>query len=946
MGRLAFTFAPCRERLIKSTHRSLSLSPASTTARLGWLPWLAALDRVEEALGFSHSHVRAEPSVVVSRAAMAQSSFLRQLREQLAQGDTGQLDKATRPWQQQGGRHVPQDTLVCDIYDLTLLHASSISTSSSASSQAASTTPSDPLPALHRLRASILSILTPHLSAYLFHHSSFTLVPVVTPAPHLTASLYFGDCVDDELLVCSLLFQVSAALPELCLSVEDDGGYFLLAEVADALPQWMSGEERLTHRVWLQGGQLRVIDEQLSPAPPASRVHAVQLLAAEIKRGGEHIAVPQQLQSALVQRLADYPAGAMQRSRHFVRCLLPLLAVRVLQADGSVASGAANAFYTRDMIDMRTANKMLTFLPVPAVSTTNNTTLPSPAHPATPPHSASSIVPYRVRLTRLLYAQLSSQPFTLPRSLLAHPSLLPYSSLPPSSPQSAALSLSFKLLAGLEMYYHNLVRRRARHVQSQQQVAEQQAKRAAERQAKRDAWQRRRPMSEQEVEAEVRRGGGGEEKRRRWGKYVASLRQLGWFAGVKREEEEERWRQRVMMGYAVFEEEEERREDAERTEKTEQTELTADERRHLAVIEGVLERAKTEDESAVAEEVERWAKWEEVDVDDSDEWLHVSKEEFERKLAEKEEAIKRSDDERDDEVDDGSESDGEAADESEGKAAQEQAQSIIAAMKVFMGAVSGHEGAEVPNTGDAPQLSAAEKATARTQPSTAPAAKKAAAASEVDDKVARQQQLMRVLECDDEKRLMSEMSVYERAYGEGSFERDLMASAGEMRLDEDDEEQSDGRAAAAKAAHRPEAEVKGVKEEAEDSDEGEDGEEGDEAEDDGDELMFGGERGSMRDYLAAMSKQLSGAGFGQEFERRAGSIQHAGEETGDDEDGSGVDADVNLLKNMLDSLTSQHGMAGPAGNLLGAMNVDTAADSDRWKSSKGKANRGGRAEAR
>ena len=111
------------------------------------------------------------------------------------------------------------------------------------------------------------------------------------------------------------------------------------------------------NRVWLQGGRLRVIDEQLSSKPPATRLQAVQLIAAEVKRGGEHIAVPQQLQTALTQRLADYPAGAIQRSRHFVRCLLPLLAVRVLQADSSVVSGAANAFYTRDMIDMRTANR-------------------------------------------------------------------------------------------------------------------------------------------------------------------------------------------------------------------------------------------------------------------------------------------------------------------------------------------------------------------------------------------------------------------------------------------------------------------------------------------------------------------------------------------------------------------------------------------------------------
>ena len=855
---------------------------------------------------------------------MAQSSsFLRQLRDQLEQGDTSGHGVA-RPWQQQD-RHVPQDTLVCDIYDPSLLPAAS---SPSAAAQ------SDVLSSLRRLSSSITSLLSPVLSSYLFHHSCFILVPVLTPAPHLSASLYFGDCIDDELLVSSLLLRVSAELAGLCISVEDDGGYFLLAEVADALPEWMSSEERLMNRVWLQGGQLRVIDEQLSPKPPENRVQAVQLLTSDAKRGGQHIAVPLQLQTALTQRLADYPTGALHRSRHCVRCLLPVLAVRVIQADGSVVSGAVNAFYTRDIIDMRTANKMQTFLPSPATSTASSTPT-SPAASPSIPRSSSRIVPYRVRLTRLLYAQLSSQPFTLPRSLLAHPSLLPYSSLPPSSPQSAALSLSYKLLAGLEMYHHNLTRRHTRHLQSQQQQADQQAKRKADRQSKRDTWQRRRPMSEQEIEAELRRGGGGEEKRRRWRTYVGTLRELGWFTGVRREEDEEGWRQRVMMGYAVFEEEEERREDAERKEKTEHTELTLDERRHLAVIESVLEKARKESEETVAGEVERWAKWEELEADDDDAWLHISVEGFERMMGEKEEAMKRANNKMDEDEED-AEAEG-SVDDDEDEAAQQQAQSIVNAMKGFMETVSGYEGAEIRGTSKVQQPSTTERKAATTQQQTAESNVKAAPASKPDagDRVRRQQHLMRVLECDDEKRMMGEVSKYERMYGEGSFDRDLMGSVGELRLDEDDEEKGN-KTAQPKAADKKEDEVTTGKQEAEESEEEEDEEAQEDSDDDDDELLFGGEQGNMRDYLAAMSKELSGAGVGKEFERP---VRHTAQEAhgdGEEEEESGVDADLNLLKNMLDSLSSQHGMAGPAGNLLGAMNVSTAAGADRQRADKSK----------
>jgi len=469
-------------------------------------------------------------------------------------------------------------------------------------------------------------------------------------------------------------------------------------------------------------------------------------------------------------------------------------------------------------------------------------------------------------------------------------------------------------------------------------------------------------MAEEEVEAELRKGEGGEEKRRRWVKYVANLRQLGWFTGVRREEDEERWRQRVMMGYAVFEEEEERREDVERKEKVEQTELTADEERHLAVMEGVLEKARMEGEEAVAVEVERWAKWEELEADDSDAWLHVTMEGFERMMAEKEEEMKRStaDMEVDMDGEDGEDGEGEEQ-EGESEAAQQQAQSIVAAMKGFMGTISGYEGAEIPQASRAQQHSASETKESATQQQAAKDSKagtaqsqaakgseKAAPKNDGGDKEKRQQQLMRVLECDDEKRMMAELSKYERMYGEGSFDRDLMASAGELRLDDDDEEEeeADNKTAQHRATGRAGVAARGDKEEAEDSQveegEGVEDEEGDDEYDDGDEeLQFGGERGNMRDYLAAMSKQLDSAGLGKEFERAAGSNAHTGKDEGGDseeeeEEAGGVDADLSLLKNMLESLSSQHGMAGPAGNLLGAMNVNAAMDADKHRGKKSK----------
>ena len=422
-------------------------------------------------------------------------------------------------------------------------------------------------------------------------------------------------------------------------------------------------------------------------------------------------------------------------------------------------------------------------------------------------------------------------------------------------------------------------------------------------------------------------------------KYVTNLRQLGWFTGVRREEDEERWRQRVMMGYTVFEEEEEKREDVERTEKTEQTELTADEQRHLAVIEGVLKKARKEDEVAIAGEVARWAEWEDVEADDSDEWLHVTMEGFERMMAEKEAAMQRDSDEKDADMheDEKDVEENEMDEEEEADEARQQAESIVAAMRGFMGTISGYEGAEIPKPDDTQQPSAVKAEVGSMQQQAAKVKEEAATASKHDasDKAKRQQHLMRVLECDDEKRMLSEVSKYERIYGESSFDRDLMASVGELRLDEDDEE-ANNKVAQPNVNSRAKDEAKAGKEEVEDcDDETDEGVDDVEEGDDDDELLFGAERGNMRDYLAAMTKQLSGAGLGEDFERADSSARQTGEDDDGDEGESEEDADLNLLKNMLDSLSSQHGMAGPASNLLGAMNVNTAMESNRRRSQGG-----------
>lgn len=61
-------------------------------------------------------------------------------------------------------------------------------------------------------------------------------------------------------------------------------------------------------------------------------------------------------------------------------------------------------------------------------------------------------------------------------------------------------------------------------------------------------------------------------------------------------------------------------------------------------------------------------------------------------------------------------------------------------------------------------------------------------------------------------------------------------------------------------------------------------------------------------------------------------MQGASNDTEDmDEDFTPVDVDVNLVKNLLDSFSSQEGLPGPASNLLGLMGVKLPQDSKKGK---------------
>jgi hypothetical protein len=92
----------------------------------------------------------------------------------------------------------------------------------------------------------------------------------------------------------------------------------------------------------------------------------------------------------------------------------------------------------------------------------------------------------------------------------------------------------------------------------------------------------------------------------------------------------------------------------------------------------------------------------------------------------------------------------------------------------------------------------------------------------------------------------------------------------------------------------------------------------------------------MKNYMEQMDRELSKTDVGKSFERESKrpplatfeeDMDGDDEEEGDD-DYKPVDVDLNALKNILESYTSQSGSAGPSGNLLASMGIHLPRNSD------------------
>ncbi|CAE6425535.1 hypothetical protein ACGC1H_004786 [Rhizoctonia solani] len=246
-----------------------------------------------------------------------------------------------------------------------------------------------------------------------------------------------GDCVDDEWCTVWLLREISIKW-DLAVSAHDTDGEFLLIEAADALPAWIT-PENAENRVWIYQGHLHIIplsytsDPSTRPAQPNSNLDDNLDTQTSIE---EYLSVTDALriifdddvtthagddvEQAAWNRVVKYPA-ALSKHIHRAKAYLPMDVGRALSVDPSLVQRAVEAFYTRDGLQLRAAQRMTRFPPKPDVLRV-------------------------VSMTRPAYAQLAGQVFHPPK-------IFGIWQESQGSPESRWRDIGMKIACGFEMMY-------------------------------------------------------------------------------------------------------------------------------------------------------------------------------------------------------------------------------------------------------------------------------------------------------------------------------------------------------------------------------------------------------------------------------------------------------------------------------------------------------------
>lgn len=257
---------------------------------------------------------------------------------------------------------------------------------------------------------------------YIWQRDAFTLCinENLDSEPILEGSVHFGDAIVDEWLVVYILRELTRIHAGLAVHCADDDGELLLIEAAEALPEWLT-PDTAQDRVFFFKGSLHII-------PPSYQISSISSALKILRQDSASTLASKAVHDLLSARLDPALESAQTSSRHYSRLFLHRRAALILQRHPELVSGAVEAFYHRDPLDLALAKASAMF----------------------PPERGAAVCS-RVRFTRCLYAQMVSQQIEAEQSVVEQPE------------RKQAIVSGRKLMFGMEVMFvkaRNLLNRR------------------------------------------------------------------------------------------------------------------------------------------------------------------------------------------------------------------------------------------------------------------------------------------------------------------------------------------------------------------------------------------------------------------------------------------------------------------------------------------------------
>eukprot|EP01134_Creolimax_fragrantissima_P007973 CFRG7973T1 len=225
--------------------------------------------------------------------------------------------------------------------------------------------------------------------------------------------LRFGDNIEDEWFVVYLLAKLSRHFSDICVTVRDNDGEFLLIETAAALPEWLT-PDTCTNRVFLYNGCIHIVPQEVISTTKNLTLDQGMGLVFD---GNVNTEATDNVQRLFSKRIIA-SSETTKSSNHVAHAYLPAGIRAILEVDPQLVSEAVEAICTSDPLEMRACKKMDMFSPLASVYC-------------------------NVVFSRCLYAQLCHTKFVIPKVFGPEPSN--------NSPRHEPYILGAKLACGFEL---------------------------------------------------------------------------------------------------------------------------------------------------------------------------------------------------------------------------------------------------------------------------------------------------------------------------------------------------------------------------------------------------------------------------------------------------------------------------------------------------------------